>query len=135
LALLELSILSAKISTWRYSSRMKVFLAPYSTKLIEKYGSYSFSFTEASMSLFLNVVAHFYLLVILSVIISIHAISLTTSSLCYRRDVSRSSSSSTTPLNALAIFLQPLIIYFLRSLSSILASLNLKSIEFSLLIL
>ena len=50
------------------------------------------------------------------------------------RIYSSSSSSSTTPLKAIEIFLQPFTNYFLNSLSSILASLNLCNIEFSLLI-
>ena len=51
------------------------------------------------------------------------------------RSLSSSSSSSTTPLNARLIFLHPFTNYFFNSLSSILASLNLYSIEFSLFIL
>ena len=100
LALFELSTLSAKTSTWRYSSRINTFLAPWRTKLMEKYGSYSFSFKHASTNFALNVMAHFYLLDSFSCIISQHDISLMISSFYWESVFSISSSSSTTPLNA-----------------------------------
>ena len=79
--------------------------------------------------------AHFYLIVSLSAIISSTQISLTISSLELISSFSSSSSSSMAPLNAIEIFLQPLTICFLSSLSSMRASLYLRRRLFSLLIL
>ena len=70
-----------------------------------------------------------------SPIISRHPTSDKRSSLDWVSSLSSSSSSSTTPLKAIDIFLHPFTNYFFSNLSSILASLNLASIEFSLLIL
>lgn len=114
---------------------MKVFLAPCNTRLILKYGSYSFSFKQASISLDFKVIAHLCLTVSLSFMISRRHISLSTSSFWLSRSFSSSSSSSMAPLNAYDIFLHPLTICFLSSLSSTLASLYLANKLFSLLIL
>ena len=100
-----------------------------------KYGSYSFSLRHASINLVLRVIAHLCLTVNLSLMISSKHISLSTSSFWQSKSFSSSSSSSIAPLNAIDIFLHPLTIYFLRSLSSIRASLYLISKLFSLLIL
>ena len=86
------------------------------------------------MSLALHVIPQICFLVSFSPMISRQLTSLTSSSFWLVRSLSSSSSSSTTPLKATEIFLQPLTNYFLSSLSSILASLNLCNIEFSLFI-
>lgn len=123
------------MSTWRPSSRIKVFLAPWRTRLMLKYGSYSFSFKHASINFAFKVIAHFYFVVSLSPIISSTHISLSMISFWLRRSFSSSSSSSIAPLNARDTFLHPLTTCFRNSLSSILASLYLINKLFSLLIL
>ena len=134
-ALFVLSTLSAKQSACLFISLIKLFRDPYNTKHIEKYGSNSFSFRQASINLALLVIAHIYFLVNFSPMISRHEISEIKSSFWFIRSFSNSSSSSTTPLNAKVIFLHPLMNYFLTSLSSIIESLKRSNIEFSLFIL